>query len=64
MSFGDLLTRLINTQQEKGVKTTLAKVEGTDIKQVTVTPEDCILTDEEFEAFMKENTHLIYEDDK
>ena len=64
MSFGDLLTELIHTQQEKGLQTVINKPENKDKKQVVVKAEDSILTDEEFHEFMKENEYLIYEKEK
>lgn len=60
MSFGDLFVELQNLQEEKGIKKALEKIDE-KTKHIIVKPEDCILTDEEFDDFMKENEYLIYE---
>ena len=60
MSFGDLLVELQNLQQEKGIKKALKKADE-KTKHIIIKPEDCILTDKEFDNFMKENEYLIYE---
>lgn len=64
MSFGDLLTELIHTQQEKGLQTAINKQENKNKKQVVVKAEDCILTDEEFHEFIQKNEYLIYKKEK
>jgi len=63
MSFGDLLVELQNLQQVKGIKKALEKADE-KTKHITVKLEDCVLTDTEFDDFMKENEYLIYEDYK
>lgn len=63
MSFGDLLVELQNLQQVKGIMKALEKADE-KTKHITVKPEDCILTDKEFDNFIKENEYLIYEDYK
>lgn len=59
MSFGDLFTELLELQRNKGIKKALEKVDE-KTKHIIVKPEDCVLTDEEFDEFMKKNKHLIY----
>ena len=63
MSFGDLFVELQNLQQEQGIKKALEKADE-KAKCIIVKPEDCILTDKEFNDFMKENEYLIYEGHK
>ena len=60
MSFGDLFVELQNLQEEKGIKKALEKIDE-KAKYIIVKPEDCILTDKEFDDFMKKNEYLIYE---
>ena len=48
MSFGDLLVELQNLQQVKGIIKALEKADE-KTKHITVKPEDCILTDKEFD---------------
>ena len=59
MSFGDLLTELIHTQQEKGLQTAINKPENKNKKQIVVKAEDCILTDEVM-WLLRSYHHFLY----
>lgn len=61
MSFGDFFTELLNEQRNKAIKNAKEKAINKNINKISVRSEDYVLTDEEFDKFMKENAHLIDE---
>lgn len=61
MTWSDFLFELLKEERDKGIIEVLKRVDKDRNSPLEVKPEDCVLTDEEFNEFMEKNQHLIFE---